>query len=185
MYWLDTTILVILGAGAIFGALAGLLMQLARLVGFLIALFAAIYFNEGAATLLQDRVMQEAEPWLTYLVAYVLVFLAVYLTIYLLTLALERGLKAVRLQVLNRILGALLGAGKLALLLGGIFLGVAQYPSDSTRDMLRKSTLAPLLADGTENLVSSLAAECGADLDDPGSSLRQAVERPAPEAAAR
>jgi uncharacterized membrane protein required for colicin V production len=182
MYWLDTTILFVLGAGAIFGAVTGLLMQLARLAGFVISLYAAVYFNEGTAALLQEKVMQEAEPWLTYLLAYLFVFLIVYLAIYLLTLTLERGLTAVRLQVLNRLLGALLGASKLALLLGGVFLGVACYPSDSTRDMLRRSTLAPLLAEGTESVVGAVVTEWGADWDEAGSSLRQAVER---EAAAR
>jgi uncharacterized membrane protein required for colicin V production len=184
MYWLDTTILAILGVGAVFGALSGLLLQLARLVGFGVALYAAVYFNDSMTALLKDSGMQEAEPWLAHLVGYVLVFLAVYLTIFLLTVVLERGMKAVRLQVINRMLGALLGAGKLALLLGGVFLGVTYYPSAATRDMMRKSTLAPILAEGTENLVGALAAECRADLEDASTTLRQAVERPVREAAA-
>jgi uncharacterized membrane protein required for colicin V production len=184
MYWLDTTILAILGCGAVFGAVSGLLMQLARLVGFGVALYAAIYFNEGATSLLRDNALQEAEPWVAHLVAYVAVFLAVYLTILLLTVALERGMKAVRLQVINRVLGAALGAAKLGLLLGALFLGLTHYPSDATRDMLRKSTLAPLLAEGAETLVSAVAAEWGSELQATGTSLRQAVERPLSEAAA-
>src|SRR5262245_55749852 len=88
MYWLDTTILAILGIGAIFGALNGLLMQLARLVGFAVALYAAIYFNDGATTLIQQSFVQDAEPLVARIVAYVAVFLVVYLAIFLTTVAL-------------------------------------------------------------------------------------------------
>src|SRR5262245_14804158 len=98
MYWLDTTILAILGIGAIFGALSGLLMQLARIVGFGVALYAAVYFNEAATLLLQRYVIQDADGTAARLVAYAVVFLAVYLSIFFVSLLLERGLKSVRLQ---------------------------------------------------------------------------------------
>ncbi len=164
MYWLDTTILAILTVGAVFGALSGLLMQLARLVGFGLALYAAIYFNDGATSLVQDSFVPEAEPLVARIVAYVTVFLIVYLSLFLSTVALERALKAVRLQVINRVLGAALGAAKLALLLGAIFLGIRYYPNAATQEMLRRSSLAPVLARGTENLVVALAAEYRQDL---------------------
>src|SRR5262245_37735538 len=114
MYWLDTTILAILGVGAVFGALSGLLLQLALLVGFAVALYAAIACNDGATALVQQSFVQDAEPLTARIVAYVAVFLVVYLSIFLTTVALERGMKAVRLQVVNRVLGAVLGAAKLA-----------------------------------------------------------------------
>ena len=182
MYWLDTTILAILGIGAVFGALSGLLMQLARLVGFAVALYAAIFFNDGATALVQQSFVQDAEPLVARIVAYVVVFLVVYLSIFLTTVTLERGMKAVRLQVVNRVLGALLGAAKLGLLLGAIFLGIRHYPSAATREMMRRSALAPVLAQGTENLVVALAAEYHQDLreglDDLGNTLRNAGELP-------
>ena len=179
MYWLDTTILAILGIGAVFGALSGLLMQLARLVGFVVALYAAIYFNDGATTLLQDRIVPDAEPLVARIVAYVAIFLLVYLTIFLTTVALERGMKAVRLQVINRVLGALLGAAKLALLLGAVFLGIRYFPNAATQEMMRRSSLAPVLAQGTQNLVVTLAAEYRQDLpDNLEKSLRNADRLP-------
>jgi uncharacterized membrane protein required for colicin V production len=179
MYWLDTTILAILCIGAVFGALSGLLMQLARLVGFIVALYAAIYFNDGATALLQDSFVSDAEPLVARIVAYVAVFLLVYLSIFLTTVALERGLKAVRLQVINRVLGALLGAAKLALLLGAIFLGIRYFPNAATQEMMRRSSLAPVLARGTENLVVTLASEYRQDLPgDLDRSLRSAGELP-------
>jgi uncharacterized membrane protein required for colicin V production len=159
MYWLDTTILAILGIGALFGALSGLLMQLARLVGFALALYAAIALNDGATAVLQQNFVQDAEPLVARIVAYVVVFLAVYLTIFLTTVALERGMRAARLQVVNRFLGAVLGAAKLGLLLGAIFLGIRHYPNAAAQEMLRRSTLAPVLAQGTESLVVALASE--------------------------
>src|SRR4051794_15306877 len=183
MYWLDTTILAILGIGAIFGALNGLLMQLARLVGFAVALYAALYFNDGATALVQQSFVQDAEPLVARIVAYVAVFLVVYLTIFLTTVALERGMRAVRLQVVNRVLGALLGSAKLALLLGAIFLGIRHYPSAATREMMRRSALAPVLAQGTENLVVALASEYHDELrgglNELGESLRAAGDLPA------
>src|SRR5437588_6429560 len=107
MYWLDTTIVIVVAAGALFGAVSGLLLQLARLVGFAVALYAAIIFNDQATALLHQGFARDAEPWVTRVLGYVLVFLAVYLTIFVLTVVLERGVKAARLQAVNRLLGAL------------------------------------------------------------------------------
>src|SRR4051794_25695971 len=159
MHWLDTTILAVLGIGAIFGALSGLLMQLARIVGFAVALYAAIYFNEDVAAFLQRNLIHDSEPWVARLVAYAAVFLLVYLSIFIFSLVLERGMKSVRLQTLNRALGAALGAGKAALILGALFLGLGFFPHPSTREMMQKSTLAPALAHGVQTLVTALLSE--------------------------
>ncbi len=182
MYWLDTTIFAILALGAIFGALSGLLLQLARLVGFAVALYTTLRVNEPAADVLQRSFVRDAEPWVARALAYVGVFLLVYLTIFIGTLVLERGMRAVRLQALNRLLGALLGAVKAALLLGAIFMGVLNYPHPATQEMMRKSALAPLLARGTETLVSALAWEYRQEvqdgIDNATKALREAVEEP-------
>jgi uncharacterized membrane protein required for colicin V production len=180
MYWLDTTILIIVAAGAILGALSGLLLQLARLVGFAVALYAAILFNEQATTALQQGFARDAEPWMTRVLAYVLVFLAVYLTIFILTVVLERGVKAARLQALNRLLGALLGAAKFGLLLGAVFLGVTHFPTGASREMMDRSTLAPLLARGTEQLVTALAGDYRDELRGGLDGLSRALRREIP-----
>ncbi|MCC6418337.1 MAG: CvpA family protein [Gemmataceae bacterium] len=159
MYWLDTTILAVLGIGALFGAVSGLLMQLARLIGFAIALYVAICFNADAAALTQRWFVQEADPRVAQIVAYVGVFLLVYLGIFLFTLILERGMRAARLQGLNRVLGALLGATKVGLILGAVFLALEHVPNDATQQMVQRSTIAPVLARGTESLVVALANE--------------------------
>ena len=181
MYWLDTTILAVLGVGALFGALSGLLMQLARLVGFAVALYAAIALNDSTTALLQQSFVQDAEPLVARILAYVFVFLAVYLSIFLTTVALERGMKAARLQAVNRLLGAMLGVAKLGLLLGAIFLGIRHYPNPATQEIVRRSALAPVLAQGTESLVVALASEFNDDLrgglDDLNNEIHRAAER--------
>src|SRR5205814_2043498 len=115
MHWLDTTIVVLLGVGATFGAMSGLLMQVARVVGLSAAVCAAVFFHEGATQLLGDNILQEADPRITGGVAYVLVFTLVYLTFHFGSLAMERALKAIKLDTMNRILGGALGAVKTAL----------------------------------------------------------------------
>ncbi len=181
MYWLDTTIVIVVAAGALFGAVSGLLLQLARLVGFGVALYAAIVFNDRATTLLQQGFAQDAEPWVTRVLAYVLVFLAVYLTIFVMTVVLERGVKAARLQALNRLLGALLGAAKFALVLGAVFLGMTHFAAGATREMMGRSALAPLLARGTEQLVTALAGEYRDELRGGLDSLGRALRAQLPE----
>jgi len=50
MFWLDTVILVTLGAGTVVRRAERLLRQVARLVGFALALYASIYLNATAST---------------------------------------------------------------------------------------------------------------------------------------
>jgi membrane protein required for colicin V production len=164
MYWLDTAILAIVAIGAVFGAVSGLLMQLARLVGFAVALYAAVVLNDGATALCQNTFMRDAEPWLCHVVAYILVFLLTYLTIFVMTLLLERGLRGARLQALNRGLGALLGAVKAGLILGAVLLGLTSFPHAATRELLDRSALGPPLARGVELLVSAVVGQYGEDL---------------------
>ena len=159
MHWLDTTILVLIGVGATFGAMSGLLMQVARVVGLSVAVYAAIALNEWASHTLEEAVFQEADPRVSGALAYVLVFVVVYLAIHLATLLLERGLKAVKLQTMNRVLGGGLGAVKTALVLGGIFLAMMHFSHPRTDELLQKSAIAPVLATATETMVSVIPSE--------------------------
>ena len=150
MYWLDTVIVTVLAIGAIFGALSGLLWQIARVASFGVAIYASIYLNEWAAQALQDLVLQGADPRVGMVLAYLIVFIAIYLVFFCATVLLERGMTVVCLQPLNRFLGAGLGAVKAALLLGAVFLGMASYPHASTQDLMERSSLAPALADSAQ-----------------------------------
>src|SRR5262249_40047103 len=145
MHWLDTTILALLIVGALFGARSGFLRQVGRVAGFAVALYAAVYFHEWAANLLGQVFLQDADPRIARVLAYLVVFVVVAVTFFSVFFLLERGMEKARLQPLNRSLGAGLGAGKVALILGAIFLGMASYPHPRTQELLQKSVLAPAL----------------------------------------
>ncbi len=159
MYWLDTVIVAILLIGAVFGALSGLVWQVARVASFGVAIYAAIYLNEWATKTLQDLVLQGADPRVGMVMAYLLVFLVIYLLFFAATVILERGMTAVCLQPLNKMLGAGLGAMKAALLLGAIFLGMVNYPHAEMQEIIHHSTLAPPLAEGTQLVIVAIPQE--------------------------
>jgi uncharacterized membrane protein required for colicin V production len=159
MHWLDNTILAVLAAAAVLGAYSGLLMQVFRLVGFGVALYAATTFNAGATAWLQESWMRGADERACTFVAYGGVFLGVYLAIFLATLVLERGLKAAQLQYLNRSLGAALAVAKMSLLIGVVCYGLQQFPNPQTKQVLEDSSMAPLLAKGVEQAVAAVPAE--------------------------
>jgi len=159
VYWLDTVIVAILVIGAIFGALSGLLWQIARVASFGVAIYASIYLNDWAAQVLQELVLQGADPRIALVVAYLLVFIAIYLVFFAATVLLERGMTVVCLQPLNRFCGAGLGTVKAALLLGAIFLGMASYPHASTQEMMDRSSLAPALAESTQLVIVAIPQE--------------------------
>jgi membrane protein required for colicin V production len=159
VYWLDTAILAVLATGALFGALSGLLWQVARVLSCGVAVYASIYLNDWAAQALQEFALHVADPRLAMVLAYLVVFVAIYLTLFCATLLLERAMTAVRLQPLNRLLGATLGGVKAGLLLGAVFLGMANYPHPSTRELLDRSALAPVLARGMQVVIIAVPQE--------------------------
>jgi uncharacterized membrane protein required for colicin V production len=159
MHWLDTTILILLGVGATFGAISGLWMQVARVLGLAAAVYAAVYLHEWARDNLEQAVLQDADPRVSGALAYVLVFAVVYLVFHFASLGIQRWLKAAKLETMNRVLGGVLGAGKTALALGGIFLAMIHFQHPGTDDLLKKSAIAPVLAGGTEMLVTVIPTE--------------------------
>jgi membrane protein required for colicin V production len=166
MYWLDTTILILLGLAALLGAMSGLLWQLLRVVGFGVALYCSIFGNDWASGVLRDAFLRDADPGVVKAVAYGVVFLAVYLALFLITFLLERALRAVKLKAMDRLLGAGLGAVKAALILGAIFLGVASIPHPSARELMDRSAIAPVLAAGANLAIAAIPAEYKAQLQE-------------------
>ena len=159
MYWLDTVIVAVLTIGAVFGAVSGLLWQVARVASLGVAVYASIYLNDWAATLLQDMALQGADPRIAMVLAYLVVFIAIYLTLFSATLLLERGMTVVCLQPVNRLLGGALGMVKAGLILGAIFLGMASYPHANTQELMDRSTLAPALAEGMQLVIVAIPQE--------------------------
>jgi membrane protein required for colicin V production len=159
MYWLDTVILVTLGAGTLFGALSGLLRQVARLVGFALALYASIYLNGSTTQWLGHNLLDDADPRVVRAAAYVAVFLAVLLLVMLVTLVLDRALVAARLKPLDRLLGAGLGLVKTGLILGALLLGIMLYAQPGTNGLMDRSLLAGHMVRAMDRLVVAIPSE--------------------------
>jgi membrane protein required for colicin V production len=150
MYWLDSTILVLLALGALVGAWTGFLWQVARILSLALSLYAAILANDSVTRLFQDTFLNGMDDRIPHAIAYVAVFIVVYLILHQLVWVLDRLIRAVRLEPIDRMLGALVGMCKIGLVLAAICLGLTAYPHPSTREVMEKSTLAPVLAEGLE-----------------------------------
>jgi uncharacterized membrane protein required for colicin V production len=178
MYWLDTTILVLLGLGAVLGARSGLVKQIARIAGFFAALAGAVCFHGAAADYLQRNVLQGADAQVAGVGAYVGVFVGIYLAFFLTAVVVEKFLKAVKLNGMNRLMGAAAGAGKAALLVGALCLAAISFPNPGTQDVMRQSRIAPALA-GTVGLGLRLVPEqYTADLRAGFDQVKQAADAP-------
>jgi membrane protein required for colicin V production len=159
MFWLDTVILVTLGAGTLFGALSGMLRQVARLVGFGLALYGSIYFNATATQWLGNNLMEEADPRVVRAAAYVGVFLGVLLVVMLVTALLDRALVAAKLKPMDRLLGAGLGLVKTALILGALLMGIVLYAQPGPDGVMSKSVLAGHMVRAMDRLVVAIPGE--------------------------
>jgi uncharacterized membrane protein required for colicin V production len=175
MYWADTTIVILVLIGAGFGLLSGFLWQVSRIVSFGVALYASIFFHEWASGVLTDAFLQSSDPRVPRVLAFPVVFLTVYLVLFLITLVLERSIKAARLEPANRAIGAILGATKTALILGAIFLAMANYPHPRTQMLMEKSALAPALADVTNLVIIAIPKEYKEELQSGLIHLREAA----------
>jgi uncharacterized membrane protein required for colicin V production len=149
MYWLDVTILVLLGLGAGLGFWSGLLWQVARVLSLGLALYATILFNDPATAFLEE-VTRGVDPHVARGVAYIGVFLGIYLGLFLFTRLLHMTIRATQLEMLDRLLGGLLGAAKMSLLVALACTGLAALATPTTEEWLAHSTLAPLFAHATE-----------------------------------
>src|SRR5262245_39811377 len=101
MNWLDITLLVVLGLGAILGARTGLLWQIVRIFSLLTALYGCVYYHGHASQLLGEH-LSGTSPFLVNLLAYAFIFAVVYLVVFLIAYILENGLKLARLKPLDR-----------------------------------------------------------------------------------
>jgi membrane protein required for colicin V production len=153
MYWLDTLLLVFLAVGAALGFFSGFLWQIARILTLAIAVVATVVCNDPASLFCREQLLRDADPRVAQAVAYVLVFLSVYVVLFLATRLLYKGIRAADLEIVDRLLGGLFGAAKMAMIAGACCLGTANYPHPTTRDWIAKSTLAPALADGMEQVL--------------------------------
>jgi membrane protein required for colicin V production len=153
MHWLDITLLIVLGIGALFGARSGLLWQIARIVTFAVAIYVCLYYHDFATSLITPYLMEGTPATVATVAGYVITFLSVYLVLYGITLILERALKAAKLKTMDRLLGAGLGMLKAGLLAGAVLMGAAVFGTPKTDEVLAGSRLAPVFLQGMRAVV--------------------------------
>jgi uncharacterized membrane protein required for colicin V production len=149
MHWLDITILLVLGIGAVFGFASGLLWQIARFASLALSFYLAIALN----ALLTDWLTQlwhDGNPIVCRVIAFTVVFLLVYLLLYWLTLLLHKAIKATRLETMDRVLGALLGMAKMSAVVSLACAGLVALALPMTQAWLDQSLFARPFARGTE-----------------------------------
>jgi membrane protein required for colicin V production len=144
MHWLDITLLIVLGIGALLGARSGLLWQVARIVTFAVAIYVCLYYHDYAAGLIAPYLTEGTPPTVATVAGYIVTFLGVYLVLYGITLILERMLKAAKLKTMDRLLGAGFGLLKAGLLAGAVLMAMAVFGTPKTDDLLAESQLAPV-----------------------------------------
>jgi membrane protein required for colicin V production len=144
MHWLDITLLIVLGIGALLGVRSGLLWQIARIVTFGVAIYVCLYYHDYAASLIAPYLLEGTPPTVATVAGYVVTFLGVYLVLYGITLILEKGLKVAKLKTMDRLLGAGLGILKAGLLAGAVLMGAAVFGTPQTDQMLAESRFAPV-----------------------------------------
>ncbi len=182
MYWLDTSILILLVVGAGLGAWTGLLKQVVRVVGLIAALASAVFLHGWTAGLLQQSLLKGSNPLVADGLAYAAVFLIVLLAFQLTAMAIDRLLKAVKLKWADRLLGCLVGGLKVALILGAIFLIMTVFPpNDATRDALKQSQIAPVLAAGADLAIQAVPSTYTEKLRDGFDNLKKEAEKKAKE----
>jgi membrane protein required for colicin V production len=179
MNWFDTILVFLMLLGALLGVRSGLLWQVARIVIFLGAIYACVHYHGHAAQFLSDN-FDNLSPDTTGLLAYVVTFLGVCLTGFLVTWFLEGFLQAAKLKPLDRVLGGLFGLLKTGLILGGVLTGVVLYGSESTREKVASSHLAPWLLDGAQMVLTAIPEKIKSDLDAAMEKLKKKKEAEEP-----
>lgn len=157
MNWVDITILSLAAVGALLGALSGLLWQVARLVTFCAALYAAIFLHAPVGNWITKRVIDDRVA--ARVLAYVTIFIAVYIVLFVATWLLEQTLKAARLKKMDRLLGALLGILKAFLIAGAVLMASSYYPLKPLQESVRQSVCAPYVLKGMKLIVVGLPPE--------------------------
>jgi len=180
MHWLDSTLLVLLGLGASFGFMTGLLWQVARVASLALGLWTTILFHPQAVELVQEYLLRDADAMLVGGVAYTVVFLIVYFVLLLITQSLEKFLQASGFAWMDRFLGAMLGSVKTAAVLGAACLLVSRMSNATTREWMDRCSVAPVLSRGMETTLAMIPDHTKRDLADSLVTLKAKIDERQP-----
>jgi membrane protein required for colicin V production len=165
MHWLDITILIVLGIGAVFGFWSGLLWQIARVVSLCLSLYLAIAFNSPMAEWLATQ-WKDTSPAVCRIAGFVVIFLVVYVVLYLFTQLLHETIKASKLEFVDRVLGALLGMAKMAAIVSAVCAALVFLALPVTQTWMEESAFVPLFAEGTDAMIGLIPRELRDRLDE-------------------
>jgi uncharacterized membrane protein required for colicin V production len=176
MHWLDSTLLALLALGAGVGFMTGLLLQIARVAGLGVALWATLFLNVQAVELIQEFLLRDADANLVKASAYVVVFLVVYFLLLLVTRFAKSLVVASGFAWMDRCLGACLATAKTAAILGAVCLLVSRATNPTAREVMERCTVAPALSRGMEAALVMIPDDYKKSLADSLVSLRAKVE---------
>lgn len=152
MHWLDLTLLIVLGLGAFWGALNGLIRQVARVGIFLVAVYLCIYFHEPVAQSL-ERNVRGISGVASGIASYAVIFFGVVLVGWMITWKIENLVTKAKLQPVNRLLGAGFGVVKMGMFAGVALMVLLSVAGDEPPKAVRDSKVAPVVLKGMRGVL--------------------------------
>lgn len=175
MNWFDTILIFIMLLGGLLGIRSGLLWQVARIAIFCGAIYACVNYHGYAAKFLMEN-FDGLSVDTNWMLAYIVTFLGVCLVGFIITWFLEGFIQAAKLKPLDRILGGLFGLIKTGLLCGGVLTGIVLYGSETTREKVGESYLAPWLLDGVQFVLTAVPEKIKDDLHETMEKIKKKKE---------
>lgn len=178
MHWLDFSLIVVLGIGALLGLRSGLLWQLARVAIFVAAIYGCVrYHGEVGDELEKRQLFDDLTPTTAKIMAVVVIFLGVILAGWIIAAFLERLLQAANLKLIDRLLGAVLVLLVVSFIAGGVLTTLALYGGPEVEQSIARSHLAPVLLQGTETMLSAVPGETKQQLQAKLVEIKKLAER--------
>lgn len=142
MNTLDLLILLGLVVGIVRGMTTGVVRQVAKLFGLVVAFFLSLQLMDAVGALATDSL--GISPRIAPVVGFVLVYLVVQVAVFLLIHAVESLIGVLRIGAVNRALGGALGALKAALVLSLVFLVLGHLGVPERETQARSSFYDPI-----------------------------------------
>ena len=153
MNWFDLAVLIIVGLTFIWGFVSGLVMQLASLVGLVLA---AIFAGQ-LSDLIAPRLIAytEVSPHIGGPVSYIVAFVAILIAIVLIGKAIQKAIDALELNTLNRLGGAVFSVAKWFVLISIVLNLIVEIDQDKRliKEDVRQESLAYPYVKGLATMV--------------------------------